>query len=193
MYIYNTIYITYIYNTSRMVSRNIPALPICLGSWLWAVLGRNPRYGSARPLSSVSVIGATCAIHSVGLVHPSRVMCWTCVWCAVVQGTGHDACSVLSANMRNMLSTWSFFSRGQKIFVETSRNMALHPSPPSVPRGIGKGPGSGQAWQVSSMKPLGEPQQITKMEDFLKITESIGKPGMLESISKLMLVFFALR
>ena len=68
--------------------------------------------------------------------------------------------------------------------------MALHPSPPSVPRGIGKGPGSGQAWQVSSMKPLGEPQQITKMEDFLKITESIGKPGMLESISKLMLVFF---
>ena len=86
MYIYTHIYIylyiyipTYIYNTSRMVSRNIPALPICLGSWLWAVLGRNPRYGSAKTLSSVSVIGATCAIHSVGLVHPSRVMCWTCV------------------------------------------------------------------------------------------------------------------
>ena len=117
IYIYISIYLytyIYIYNTSRMVSRNIPALPICLGSWLWAVLGRNPRYGSAKTLSSVSVIGATCAIHSVGLVHLPRVMCWTCVWCAVVQGTGHDACSVLSANMRNMRSTWSFFSRGLK-------------------------------------------------------------------------------
>ena len=63
----------------------------------------------------------------------------TCVWsihqeqCAGLAsdvkctGIAREACSVLSANMHR---TSSFFStRGQKILIETSRNMALHPSP----------------------------------------------------------------
>ena len=99
-------------------------------------------------------------------------MCWTCVWQYCPQTcVAHEVSSQPGAK-RSLLKPagiWPCILPGP-LCLEVQ---AKAPDP-------GK-PGKSLPWNTS--------ESLSKLEDFLKITESIGKPGMLESISKLMLVF----